>query len=669
MDKSKSSKIRKRVGPLNVTEVRWFYKKAAEYKFVPFKGYDSVIIELRYRQKENICIEEGISEELVRENKENKDIIVMDGLYKLDEDSFAKILPIYWKNDEFEIIRGSWFTGVDMQPLSKEMAASIEKNHYDHFKDQFIPDGPVFDLNDSTKKPVLTFIKVGNDEVKWNSVIDIFLFSNTTTSKVLRYFSFSKGEALVRGYNEICKPEEGRPNFTDLVLVVHGIGQKGHEDLIAKNVGQMRELLTPMMSKAKNYEGKSIIMLPIEWRSPLKLDSERSSHVLLAKMSSFRESINAVAMDIMYYQSPLYRTEIVNGVIRQLNFVYKTFMDNNPSFKGKVSIFAHSLGSVIAFDILTGWSPLKQYDSYVTISLEKKMDSFNEGTNNSAKDKIKLLNYLEAKHQLFDSSDMEDMLDEQEEKLLFPVKTLFCVGSSLGVFLVMRGATPDTFKFDPAKLERIINIYHPLDPVAYRLEPLFHANYRHIKPLKLCYSTDEKCFSWPYHLPVEIVRGYQKRKTEAVNNNGDKEGIEEYDSDLSEASRPNSPFQQGSPSKTATPASAGNKQSPGWFKSKPNKGSASKKEEKAIDALETIEAINDLESVLAEVGEEYILRDRIDFQVQPSITEKSYYGMMTAHFSYWTNPDVISFMSNVLLNEHEIGFGKVKDIVKVLPKV
>jgi hypothetical protein len=58
--------------------------------------------------------------------------------------------------------------------------------------------------------------------------------------------------------------------------------------------------------------------------------------------------------------------QIINGVIRCLNATYKMFVKNNPGFNGSVSIFAHSLGSVIAYDIITNWSPLLLYDEFVT---------------------------------------------------------------------------------------------------------------------------------------------------------------------------------------------------------------------------------------------------------------------------------------------------------------
>lgn len=58
--------------------------------------------------------------------------------------------------------------------------------------------------------------------------------------------------------------------------------------------------------------------------------------------------------------------KIVNGVIRTLNNVYTIFKNNNPNFNGSVSIYAHSLGSVIAYDILTNWSPFNLYDEFIT---------------------------------------------------------------------------------------------------------------------------------------------------------------------------------------------------------------------------------------------------------------------------------------------------------------
>lgn len=91
-------------------------------------------------------------------------------------------------------------------------------------------------------------------------------------------------------------------------------------------------------------------------------------------------------MDIMYYNSPLYRDEvsvthfnhvsyalssslnqvlslqITKGLTRELNRLYSLFCSRNPEFEergGKVSIVSHSLGCVITYDIMTGWDPVR----------------------------------------------------------------------------------------------------------------------------------------------------------------------------------------------------------------------------------------------------------------------------------------------------------------------
>lgn len=85
---------------------------------------------------------------------------------------------------------------------------------------------------------VLTELKLQDQyEVRWNSVIDITLYNNSKTSRLLRYITWGKGTPLKRGYEEATW-EDGKRIISHLILVVHGIGQKGYENLIAKNSEQ-----------------------------------------------------------------------------------------------------------------------------------------------------------------------------------------------------------------------------------------------------------------------------------------------------------------------------------------------------------------------------------------------------------------------------------------------
>lgn len=109
-------------------------------------------------------------------------------------------------------------------------------------------------------------------------------------------------------------------------------------------------------------------------------------------MRGLRDLLNSSAMDIMYYNSPLYRDEvrvanvrkpetlfsvthyfslkrllslslqITKGLTQELNRLYTLFCSRNPEFEergGKVSIVSHSLGCVITYDIMTGWDPVR----------------------------------------------------------------------------------------------------------------------------------------------------------------------------------------------------------------------------------------------------------------------------------------------------------------------
>jgi hypothetical protein len=56
-------------------------------------------------------------------------------------------------------------------------------------------------------------------------------------------------------------------------LVIHGIGQKGYENLIAKNTAQIREAMLKQMEKYYPNEKRRPAILPIEWRSSHQLDN------------------------------------------------------------------------------------------------------------------------------------------------------------------------------------------------------------------------------------------------------------------------------------------------------------------------------------------------------------------------------------------------------------
>ncbi|KAL3087315.1 hypothetical protein niasHS_008634 [Heterodera schachtii] len=477
-------KVKKRVTELKCSEVRWFYKnKEEDTKWTPFKGFDSTVLETAYRRKVGMPLDEAAKAHVEKMAIPQNSVIVLDGNYCADE-QMESVSAIYWGEDALKIQRGSWFYADSFQPIRADFADEIETHHLKSFRDNVIPDTPVFSDAESSKKPVLTTLKWNDKEVKWNSVVDVFIAGRK--GRVLRWVTRAEGNTpLRRGFKEEANALEGMPSFSDLILVVHGIGQKGYQNLIAKNSAQIREAMLQLMDKNYPNEKRRPAVLPVEWRSALTLDEGVTDVATLPKMEFARSTLNSTLMDLMYYQSPLYRTEIVNGVIRCLNSIYTTFKANNPNFDGPVSIVGHSLGSVIAYDIITRWSPFLLYDQIVSNAIEENMNSSVSGNQRKLFEDF----HNSRKRILEIPGFMEQILISQEQQIKFKVKNLFCLGSPLAIFVVMRGSNFKSVIPAHDKLERIFNIFHPYDPVAYRLEPLFHENYRHIRPLKLFSST------------------------------------------------------------------------------------------------------------------------------------------------------------------------------------
>ncbi|CCD70557.1 Intracellular phospholipase A1 [Caenorhabditis elegans] len=686
---------RRKVTELKCSEVRWFFQEPKGTLWNPFNGRDSIMLEIKYRKEKGIELDEAMQEiydeSLTHYKMEMKDepeiengnigmeqekpmVVVMNGQYKVNKDN-SKIDPIYWKDDSKEIRRGSWFSP-DYQPLEMPLSDQIEKNHLQCFRNQMIPEGTtVFSKSETSNKPVLAELHVDGYDIRWSSVIDISLHQKGNA--ILRYL-WAKSTPLRRGYEKEADWNDAAAEISHLILVVHGIGQKGYENLIAQNANQVRDGVVSAMEKVYPEEKSRPMFLPVEWRSALKLDNGLTDNITIPKMSSMRASLNSTAMDVMYYQSPLFRTEIVRGVVSQLNRTYKLFKANNPQFNGHVSVFGHSLGSVICYDVLTQYSPLMLFDKYVTKSIDEYLKRDDTNASEEARKALEAMKL--AREQLRDNLEggIHKLLVTKEEQLEFKVKYLFAVGSPLGVFLTMRGGESTDLLSKATNVERVFNIFHPYDPVAYRLEPFFAPEYRHIRPIKLFSNTDLRARASYENLPLDVYKHYLKKlknlnkakknkddKTADARSGGDDENEDEDECDSDEDARSgcSSPRSMTPPpfETAAANAAAAAKETKavkkGWFSfgtsSNPKKtqstaslGSVNATSTENIEfAKEAAEELPLAEKIL---GSGVRVPHRIDFQLQPALTEKSYWSVLKSHFAYWTNADLALFLANVL---------------------
>ena len=315
-----------------------------------------------------------------------------------------------------------------------------------------------------------------------------------------------------------------------LVLVTHGVGQRLGLRLDSINfihdVNVLRKTMKAVYESAPDLQALndmpkncSIQVLPICWRHLLdfprqslkqnrqetdighdmddSLDEDYPSlqDITVEGVPAVRNLITDLAMDVLLYQSA-YREHIASIVQKECNRVYHLFQ-RRTGFTGKVSLCGHSLGSAILFDILC-----RQSDANEKKSRRRA----------STKDSTRTIG------------------EQKDLKLDFDCDSFFCLGSPIAMFQMLKGRTisgrqrsssvsndtiptspfdPDPFSNDPfsqepapgkpssslipittssPKCAEFYNIFHPTDPIAYRIEPLISPAMAQLKPQPLPYT-------------------------------------------------------------------------------------------------------------------------------------------------------------------------------------
>jgi DDHD domain len=319
-------------------------------------------------------------------------------------------------------------------------------------------------------------------------------------------------EEMREDYNEDDIAQQGR-EIEHLILITHGIGQRLGLRLESVNfihdVNTLRKTLKSVYNDSadlqalngeteKEIKNCRIQVLPICWRHLLDFPKQSLKHnrmehdigdgedirdeeyptledITVEGVPAIRNLITDLGLDILLYQSPVYKPHISKIVLEECNRTYKLFKTRHPSFKGKVSLIGHSLGAAIMFDLLCN----------------QNLDAASPSLSRQFK------------------ADPRMQLD-------FEVKDFYAFGSPIGLFQMLKGRTIaarhspnvkpaqtpfgqtiDPFSQNSAYLEittsspkcrQIFNIFHPTDPIAYRLEPLISSALASMTPQPLPYT-------------------------------------------------------------------------------------------------------------------------------------------------------------------------------------
>ncbi|CAM9277328.1 unnamed protein product [Chrysoparadoxa australica] len=407
-----------------------------------------------------------------------------------------KLRCLYWEEGERRIVRAIWFYKDNKgrwQPYPEEDIRVIENAYITaptQLKEQKTTTVPLHDKSHS---------------------LSMWMERDHVVVKQKGSSAFSSVRDVRRGYPlDEYSEEERRQNdpdsghhpwdlpITELILVVHGIGEELwsssttsvdsmvsschkfsemlDEDLMLRlQVEASKEIadatgqdvddvileggdrtMESVNKAAEKLGGGRSLLLPVHWYAEVHTPEFKAAldAVTLSSIPTLRTFANRAVCDVMVYMSHKQRDNIIRVVGEAMNRYLGTFKSFHPSFDGKVSILSHSLGSIISWDLLSR-QPKPAEDGSAAVGGKMAPAPF----------------------------------------LAFTPYVLVAIGSPIALFLTVRGEHknpqhPQGDDWETGKLleyklptcPRFFNVFHPHDPVAYRIEPLLDPRFRNLKP-------------------------------------------------------------------------------------------------------------------------------------------------------------------------------------------
>ncbi|XP_053212669.1 phospholipase DDHD2-like [Panonychus citri] len=486
--------------------------------------------------------------ENIDKNKGNNEYIVSTngGRYDVHLKSRCR-RSIYWPEPDSLVLRATWFyrpgSRMSYKPFNEEAVTLLEKAYQESVQTGnwnqkiYLSSGDTVIFHNSK-----VFVHYEADHVPftddWSNITD----------------NLTKPGKVWRGVHDLVFEEGEIDSIDHLVFVVHGIGEICDLRLrsLIEVVDDFRRLTNNLVKTHLAEEIKSpgrIEFIPISWHAALHgektgIDS-RLNLITLNGIPKLRHFSNDTILDALFYTSPIYCQIIIDTVGNELNRVHELFIQRNPKFKGTVNLMGHSLGSLIIFDILSNQlssssTSINQQNANDTVNMEKmtsqsleeiftsidlieyidlfKKEKIDTRTLVNLENKhlvelglemgprVKLLKFIE--NQVKTQSDPDDpsksiIFSKMKARigqpninyplLSFNTKCFFALGSPVAAFLTVRGITNlSNDNFHLPTCGQVFNIFHPFDPIAYRLEPLIDENFQQISPCQIPHHKGRK---------------------------------------------------------------------------------------------------------------------------------------------------------------------------------
>nr|XP_049695979.1 uncharacterized protein LOC110382180 isoform X1 [Helicoverpa armigera] len=361
-------------------------------------------------------------------------------------------IPVYWTDKPTNVRRCSWFykgtTDARYVPYTEPVAEKLEEE-YRHgmttsewHRRLVLPNGEVVVMHGP-------------------AVMVHFLHSDAFSTPPQ---SSSRPRVVRRGHDE-SEIEDTEPSSIDhLLLLCHGVGSAC--DMRFRSVEEVVEdfratSLQLIQSHYRNSYDQGVVsrveVLPISWHATLHSGEtgvdRRLSQITLDSIPRLRNFTNDTVLDVLFYTSPVFCQTILDTVCKELNRIYEIFLQRNPTFKGGVSLGGHSLGSVILYDLLC-----HQAEPSKDGSISPSNKNYVKGPAGTGQPCV---NY---------------------PQLAFKPAAMYALGSPIAIFECIRGVESLGSSFSLPTCKNFFNIFHPYDPIAYRIEPLINPVLRDLKP-------------------------------------------------------------------------------------------------------------------------------------------------------------------------------------------
>ncbi|KAG0162684.1 hypothetical protein DFQ28_010452 [Apophysomyces sp. BC1034] len=241
-----------------------------------------------------------------------------------------------------------------------------------------------------------------------------------------------------------------------LVFFIHGVGQQYEEyGNMEHHVSTLQKNTDEILASHFPDHRLRVKYVPVEWHSVVhKLVDAKMNQSTLNTVPKVRLATNDWVMDSLYYFTRPHGQCIIDTICDQCNHAYQTHLIEYPDFidnQGQVHIVGCSLGGIAAYDIAS-------------------MQWFEEDG--------------QPPWEVVEESDYVCRKpDVCVPRLDFKLRYLFTCGSPIAATLIFRGL--DYMHYRPPRRTQVFNIFHPFDPLGYRIEPMINEVYCAVHPVRL----------------------------------------------------------------------------------------------------------------------------------------------------------------------------------------